>query len=94
MIEATLKLERLISWGIIYEIIVEDQEVYVYYYPNSDKYYRVKLDAQSIATLKEKRQQIIDFLEQEVTLSGEILEQWEKRIVTKTKDVEDWVRVV
>lgn len=92
MVSTTLKLKQLISWNILYDIVVEDSEVYIYFWETPSKYHKVKLDANSIQTLKAKRNQIINFLEQSLTLSGEIVETYEKQFVTETKTIEKFIQ--
>lgn len=93
MVSGTLKLKQLISWHVMYEIVSEDGEIFIYYYPSSDVMLKIKLDKASIELLKKKRQIIIDFLEQKITLSGDIEERWEKQIIHKEEDIEEWVQV-
>lgn len=92
MVSKTLKLKQLISWHTVFEIISEDV-VNVVYYPNPNTMIKVQLDKASLDVLKQKKQQITTFLEQEVTLSGNIVERLEKQTKEKTETVEEWVRV-
>jgi hypothetical protein len=94
MVTGTIKLGRLIDWHLMYEIVSEDNEVHIYYYPTENVLVKIRLDPASIAVLKQKRDQIISLLNQTVTLSGEVLERWEKKQVTKPAEtVEQWVQV-
>jgi len=92
MVSKTFKLRRLISWHTMLEIISENV-VNVTYYPDENTMVKVLLDKASIDLFKQKKEQIAEFLEQEVTLSGSIIGKWEKRIAEKTEEVEEWVRV-
>lgn len=94
MVSGTLKLKQLISWSMMFELVRENEEVYIYYYPDAATMLKIKLDKTSMTTLKQKRDQIVAFLEQSVTLSGDVAEKWEKKSVTKpAQTVEEWVRV-
>ena len=95
MVSGTLKLSKLISWSLNCEIAKEDSEYFVYYYlPDGKTLLKIKLDSASEALLKQKKKDLIAFLDQEVTLSGQVMERWEKRQVTKPEQiVEEWVQV-
>jgi len=94
MVSADIKLKKLISCNIIYEIIKEGKHVVVYYYPNNSVMLKIKLDSDSVTALVEKRQQIIAFLDQSIHLTGTVEERWEKQIVTEPgKQIEKWVQV-
>jgi hypothetical protein len=95
MVSGTLKLSKLISWSLNFEIPKEDSEYVVYYYlPDGKTLLKIRLDAGSEALLKQKKKDLIAFLDQEVTLSGQAMERWEKRQVTKPEQiVEEWVQV-
>jgi len=95
MVSGTLKLNKLISWSLNFEIAKEDSEYFVYYYlPDGKTLLKIKLDPASEALLKQKKKDLIAFLDQDITLSGEVAERWEKRQVTKPAEtVEEWVQV-
>ena len=95
MVSGTLKLNKLISWTLNFEIAKEDSEYFVFYYlPDGKTLLKIKLDAGSEALLKQKKKDLIAFLNQDITLSGEVIERWEKRQVTKPEQtVEEWVPV-
>jgi hypothetical protein len=95
MVSGTLKLNKLISWTLNFEIAKEDSEYFVYYYlPDGKTLLKIKLDSASEALLKQKKKDLMALLNQDVTLSGEVAERWEKRQVTKPAEtVEEWVQV-
>jgi len=94
MVSGTLKLKQLIAWNLMYDLVSEDKDVFISYYPDATTMLKIKLDQTSMATLRQKRDQIIAFLETSVQLSGDIQERWEKKLVTKPSEtVEEWVRV-
>jgi hypothetical protein len=95
MVSGTLKLNKLISWTLNFEIAKEDSEYFVYYYlPDGKTLLKIKLDSASEALLKQKKKDLMAFLSQDITLSGEVAERWEKRQVTKPEQrVEEWVQV-
>jgi hypothetical protein len=95
MVSGTLKLNKLISWSLNFEIAKEDSEYFVYcYLPDGKTLLKIKLDSASEALLKQKKKDLIAFLDQDVTLSGQVMERWEKRQVTKPEQrVEEWVQV-
>lgn len=90
MVSATLKLNQLISWYIMFEVVGEDEEFYLYYHPSPDCYFQIRLDAESTVKLKQKRQHIIDFLNQDITLSGVVMQKMRRRTVTREEE-EEWV---
>jgi hypothetical protein len=95
MVSGTLKLNKLIGWSLNFEIAKEDSEYFVYYYlPDGKTLLKIKLDSASEALLRQKKKDLIAFLDQDVTLSGEVTERWEKKQVTKPEQtVEEWVPV-
>ena len=95
MVSGTLKLSKLMSWSLNFEIAREDSEYSVYYYlPDGKTFLKIKLDSASESLLKQKKKELIAFLNQDITLSGEVTERWEKRHVTKPAEtVEEWVVV-
>jgi len=94
MVSAEIKLRKLISWHLIFEIAGDDKEIHIFHSPNDITMVKVKLDKASVDVLLQKRDQIISFLNQVIKLSGSVEERWEKKIVEEpAKDVEKWVRV-
>lgn len=92
MVSKTLKLEQVFSWHHVFDVVSEDV-VFVYHYPDENTILKIKLDKASIDILKQKRNQIAQLMEQEITLTGIVQEKHEKQSRTKTEEIEEWVRV-
>ena len=93
MVSETLKLKELISWHLMYDVEVEGKDVFIYYYSNPATLLKIKLDDASVKALAQKRDTIINFLEQSITLSGTVVEKLELQKRQETKEIEEWVRV-
>lgn len=92
MVQGTIPLHKLIQYSLAIEAVKEDGDWLVYYYPNESTQLKILLDSSSIQLLKQKRDQMLSFLNQEVTLSGEIVERQELETVTyPSRTVEEWV---
>lgn len=92
-VTATLKHEKLFSWSIVFDVVVEGGQVFVFYQSAPDVILRILLSEESVAVLKKLRDQIETWMQQEVTLNGTVAERLEKRVVTRTEEVEEWVSV-
>jgi len=93
MVSRTLKLKDLIDWHMRFDVIDDKGELLAYYL-DTNTLVKIKLDSTSLAALKQKRDQILSFLEQSITLSGEVVEKYEKQSLTRTETVEQWERVL
>jgi len=93
LVSETLKLKELISWHLMYDVEVEGKDVCIYYYSNPTTLLKIKLDDASVKALAQKRDTIINFLEQSITLSGTVVEKLELQKRQETKEIEEWVRV-
>ena len=74
MVSGTLPLHKLIQYSLAIEALSEDGDWFIFYYPDASTQLKIKLDAGSVALLKQKRDQMLQFLSQAVTLSGEVAE--------------------
>jgi hypothetical protein len=94
MVSGTLKIGQLISWNVVFDIVAEEGDWFIYYYaPDGVSMYKIRLDAASKAALKAKRDQITTFCDQDITLSGDVMETWKKETVTHpSTQTEEWVK--
>ena len=94
IITKTIPLSRLISYSLNIDIRNENGDwTLSYTNPEDTDTYRIRLDTASENLLKQKRTQMLAFINQDITLSGTITEHWQKQLTTKTTTIDEWVQV-
>lgn len=85
MVEKPVKLSQIFRVElnpILVKARPSDQgKVFVRFQPSEDEYYVVELDAETVASVLQKRKQLKQALESEITLKGTVVEH--KRMVKK-----------
>jgi len=92
MIEKTVKRKELISWRVKPIIRKEADGIYVRYHLDENIIIDIKLDATSITALKSLKTDIGDFLEKEITLSGEVVNTWKRTEVVEDIRSDKWIK--
>lgn len=72
MVTGTIPLHKLIQYS--YAITATNGDWFIFHQPDGATEYKIKLDAASITLLKTKQQALLNLLNQQVTLSGVIVE--------------------
>lgn len=92
MASGTIPLSKLIQYSLAIEATREDGDWFITYRPNKTTEYKIKLNAASITLLKQKRDQMLTFLNQNVTLTGEIVSTSTLQdIVIPASTIQRWV---
>lgn len=92
MASGTIPLSKLIQCSLAIEAVREDGDWFITYRPNGTTEYKIKLNAASITLLKQKRDQMLTFLNQNVTLTGEIVSTSTLQdIVIPASTIQRWV---
>jgi hypothetical protein len=90
MVSGTIALNKLIQYSLAIEAVNEAGNWFIHYYdPDGVTQYKIQLDA---ASLEAKRDQMLQFLNQTVTLSGTIVETGKLvDVVTQAHTDKAWV---
>ena len=81
MVTGTIPLHKLIQYS--YAVDAQNGDWYVFYkLPDGITEYKIKLNASSKALLQQKQAEFMVFLNQEVSLTGTIMETWKLQDVT------------
>ncbi|MCW3998745.1 MAG: hypothetical protein NWE93_00715 [Candidatus Bathyarchaeota archaeon] len=93
MVKAIIKLAKLIQYSLAVENLRDEGDWLIFYYaPDGVTQHKIKLDADSVAALKKKRDELLAFLDQ-VALSGEVVATWKlEDMAVPAKTNAAWVR--
>ena len=95
MVSGEIKVHKLFSWSRNFNVDTNENVLTFIYYPDADTELHIEPTGASVNILKGLRDQILQFMNQTVTLEGNIVERWEKQLVTyPERQVEEFVRVV
>ena len=94
MVSKTVERNRLFNWNLNFDTDIEEGGWFIYYYdPNGVDMYKIQLDMATKTLAKNLRTQILTWMNQTDTWVGSVVEHWQKQIVHKESDVEDWVLI-
>lgn len=92
MVKGTIRVGKLFSWSRNFDVDKDENVLKVIYYPAEDVQLHIQLTDESIDKLKAIRDEIKAIMNRTVELEGTIIERWERQVVHKEEDVEEWVR--
>lgn len=94
VVQGTVRVGKLFSWSRNFDVDEDENVLKIIYYPNENTELHIELTKESVDKLKAIRDEIKAIMARELELEGIVVEHWEKQLVHKEEDVEEWVRVV
>ena len=93
MVSKTMKVGRLFSWSRNFSVDRDESIIEIIAHVG-DREYHLTPDAETVARLKEIRDRIKAIMAEQVGISGEATEVWEKkRVQHPAYEVEEYVRI-
>lgn len=78
MVQKTVKLSQIFRLELNPMIVMarpsDQDKVFVRFQPSEDEYYIIQLDSATVASILQKRKQLKQALESEITLKGTVVE--------------------